>query len=484
MDKLLTVKEAAEFLSIYPQNLYKLIAKRQIPFIKKLGIGYRIRPSDLKRWMEEGSSHYPIIGEILPKFDISLDGYDKLFLERRTELKGSIRWSYPFGSVLMRKTKKGEEKYYIDYQVDSYRVRKVVKGARTRAEAVKVLNAEVADAMRGQYPFNRASIGFFEMCELFLEKYSKPKKKSWKKADRVYIRNLKEFFGDIKLAKITPLSIEEYKIKRLKVGVKKKGAKKKKLENSSLNRELSCLRKIFNKAIDWGYAVENPMKKVDFLPEDESYRKRILSEDEEVRLLESAESYLKPLLLVALYTGMRKGEIFNLKWQDVDFEKREITVTKSKSGKQRRIPINTVLFNLLYAHKVQNGKSEYVFTNPKTGKPYSDIKKSFSSALEEAGIEDFHFHDLRHTFASRLVRNGVDLNTVKELMGHYSITTTQRYLHSQAKEKMHAVESLAGQKKENVLQWQKSVKSVAADDEVDLITSSFSGSYEDVKGVH
>jgi integrase len=452
--------------------------------LKIPGVGIRFEKEELDKWLNESSCKSSRFAEVLPKFDIALDGYDKLFLERRTELKGAIRWSYPFGSVLMRKTKKGEEKYYIDYQVDSHRVRKVVKGAKTRAEAVKVLNVEVADAMRGQYPFYRANIGFFEMCELFLEKYSKPKKKSWKKADRVYIRNLKEYFGDIKLLKISPLKIEEYKINRLKEGVKKKGAKKKKLENSSLNRELSCLRKIFNKAIDWGYAVDNPMKKVDFLPEDESYRNRVLSEDEEVRLLEVAESYLKPLFLVALYTGMRKGEIFNLKWQDVDFEKCEITVTKSKSGKQRRIPINTVLFNLLYAHKFQNGKSEYVFTNPKTGKPYNDIKKSFTSALEEAGIEDFHFHDLRHTFASRLVRNGVDLNTVKELMGHYSITTTQRYLHSQAKEKMQAVESLAGQKKESILQWQKSVKPVVEDDESDLVTFSFSGSYEDVKGVH
>ena len=125
-----------------------------------------------------------------------------------------------------------------------------------------------------------------------------------------------------------------------------------------------------------------------------------------------------------------------------------------------------------------------MFTNPRTVKPYNDIKRSFGSACEEAGIEDFHFHDLRHTFASRLVRNGVDLNTVKELMGHYSITTTQRYLHSQAKEKMQAVESLAGQKKEIVLQWQKSVKSVVDDDESDLVTSSFSGSYDGVKGVH
>ena len=481
-EELLTVREASESFHIHPTELYE--RKHEIGFIKRPGIPILFPRKNLEKWLEEGCNKPAQLAEVLPKFNIFLAGYDKLFLERRTEMKGAIRWSYPFGSVLMRKTKKGEERYYIDYQVDSYRVRKVVKGARTRAEAVKVLNAEVADAMRGQYPFKRASIGFFEMCELFLEKYSKPKKKSWKKADRVYICNLKEFFGDIKLAKISPLMIEEYKIERLKKGVKREGAKKKKLENSSLNRELSCLRKIFNKAIDWGYAVENPMKKVDFLPEDESYRKRVLTEDEELRLLEVAEPYLKSLILVALYTGMRKGEIFNLKWQDVDFEESEITVTKSKSGKDRCISINSVLLNLLYAQKAQNGESEYVFTNPKTGKPYTDIKRSFTSACEKAGIEDLHFHDLRHTFASRLVRNGFDLNTVKELMGHYSITTTQRYLHSQAEEKMRAVESLVGQKKKNVLQWQKSVKPVADDDESDLVTSSFSGSYDDVKGVH
>jgi len=120
-----------------------------------------------------------------------------------------------------------------------------------------------------------------------------------------------------------------------------------------------------------------------------------------------------------------------------------------------------------------SSKLYYVFINPNIGKPYVDIKRAFRSACNGAGIEDFHFHDLRHTFASRLVRNGVDLNTVKELMGHASITTTQRYLHSQAKEKRQAVETLAGQTKNIDLECQKNGKSAIADVEAEIVTPSY-----------
>ena len=118
----------------------------------------------------------------------------------------------------------------------------------------------------------------------------------------------------------------------------------------------------------------------------------------------------------------------------------------------------------------------YVFINSKTGKPYVDIKRAFRTACIRAGINDFHFHDLRHDFASRLIRNGVDLNTVKELMGHASITTTQRYLHSQAKEKRQAVEGLAGQVKKFDLECQKNDKSAIADVEAEIVTPSYLGS--------
>jgi len=146
--------------------------------------------------------------------------------------------------------------------------------------------------------------------------------------------------------------------------------------------------------------------------------------------------------MVALNTGMRKGEIFKLKWQNVDFDRREIRIPESKSGRERKIPINSNLYHELYGQRLQDGQNEYVFVNPGTGEPYVDIKRSFDTACKRAGVEDLRFHDLRHTFATRLARRGVDLVLVKELMGHASIVTTQRYLHSQASEKMRAVETL------------------------------------------
>jgi len=129
-EELLTVREASESFHIHPTELYE--RKHEIGFIKRPGIPILFPRKNLEKWLEEGCNKPAQLAEVLPKFNIFLAGYDKLFLERRTEMKGAIRWSYPFGSVLMRKTKKGEERYYIDYQVDSYRVRKVVKGARTR----------------------------------------------------------------------------------------------------------------------------------------------------------------------------------------------------------------------------------------------------------------------------------------------------------------------------------------------------------------
>ena len=192
--------------------------------------------------------------------------------------------------------------------------------------------------------------------------------------------------------------------------------------------------------------------------EKENIRERVLTEDEEELLLEADDSRIKPILIVALNTGMRKGEIFKLKWKDVDFEKREIKIPMSKSGKERRIPINSILINLLYTLKAENGQNEFVFTNLKTGKPYVDIKRSFDSACKRAGIENLRFHDLRHSFATRLARRGVDLVIVKELMGHASIVTTQRYLHSQASEKALAVETLTKKQQKSPLPWQMNGK--------------------------
>ena len=215
------------------------------------------------------------------------------------------------------------------------------------------------------------------------------------------------------------------------------------------------------------------MRKVKFFPENCNLRERVLKEEEEKQLFEAATPHLKPILAVALYTGMRRGEVLKLRWQHVDFEDREIMVVESKSGKARTLPINSFLFHLLYGLRHRDGKSEFVFVNHERGKPFVEIKRAFNGACKRAEIKDLRFHDLRHTFASRLARNGVDLNTVKELMGHASITTTQRYLHSQAKEKRQAVETLAGQEKNFDLECQKNVKSATADVKTDVATPSY-----------
>ena len=249
MDHLLTVKEAASYMRVHPNTVYKGIKGGIIPAYKISRVGTRLKKNDLDELTLKCATKLSNLSEVLPKFDITLAGYDKLFLERRTEVNGTVRYKYPFGSVLVRKTKNKEERYYIHYQVDGQRVRKALKGVRTRAEAVKVLNAEVSDAQRGNYHFQRKKIKFNDMAELYLEKYAKPKKRSWKSTDRAYIRNMMPVFHDLKLAKISPLMIENYKIERLKNGKGRKPGEK--VSNSTINRELQCLRKMFNKAISY-----------------------------------------------------------------------------------------------------------------------------------------------------------------------------------------------------------------------------------------
>jgi integrase len=169
---------------------------------------------------------------------------------------------------------------------------------------------------------------------------------------------------------------------------------------------------------------------------------RILTEAEEDILLEACSDTLRPIIVVALNTGMRRAEILNLKWNQIDFEDRKIRVEKTKSGKVRFVPVNNNLFYVLKSLRAESGQSPFVFLSPKTGKPYLDMKTGFKGACKRAGISDLRFHDLRHTFASRLVEKNVDIETVKELLGHHSITITQRYTHSSDDRKKAAVELL------------------------------------------
>ena len=431
--KLLTLTEGAVLLRLHPNTVYRLVKQGEIPFIQGVGRRIRLRASDLNRWLVDRSYTPPKAVLAMPP--LALSGYDKVGLQEVTELSnGGKRWSYGIGSVILRKTITGEERYYVDYQVGKRRVRKAVRGARTRADAVRVLNSEIGEAYRSVNKLKAevTDIRFDEMAELFMEKFSKPNKKSWKTTDWVFLRRLVPVFGKKMLSEITVENVEEYKANRLSSGLKK----------SSVNREISCLRKVFNVAKAWRYAEENPVCNVKLFSENESLRERELLEPEETRLLQACSGHLRPILIVALNTGMRRGEIFKLKWADVDVEKREIRIAESKSGKMRFLPTNSALLGLLKSLMGQAKSEGHIFLNPESGKPYTDVKRAFDGACRRAGVKNLRFHDLRHTFASRLVRRGADLKIVQELMGHASIVTTQRYLHVLGKEKLAAVERL------------------------------------------
>ncbi len=238
-------------------------------------------------------------------------------------------------------------------------------------------------------------------------------------------------FGHMRLSEITPRKIERYRQNRQGIG----------RSNVTINRELAFLRNVFSMAVRWGQAETNPVKEVKLSREDNS-RMRFLTDAEEERLLAECKPHIYRVVVAGIHTGFRKGELLSLKWGNVNFDQRLISVEAgyAKNGEPRSVPMTRRLTTMLEEIRVDD-PSAPVFLNS-LGKPYREVKRSFNSAVKRARIEDFVFHDLRHTFASRLVMAGVDLTTVKELMGHKTLSMTMRYAHLSPEHRRAAIEVL------------------------------------------
>ena len=210
---------------------------------------------------------------------------------------------------------------------------------------------------------------------------------------------------------------------------------------ADVNRTLSVLRHLLSKAVEWDMLEHSPFRKVKGLfYKENNKRLRFLTKEESERLLQNCKDYLHPIVITALNTGMRKGEILSLKWAQI--RNGFIYLTTTKTNEPRQIPINKTL-QALFQSLPRHIKSDFVFCD-RNGKPFGDIKKSFNAALKKAGIVDFHFHDLRHTFASWMVMRGASLKAVAEILGHSDIATTQRYAHLSEGYIKEAVELLDG----------------------------------------
>lgn len=196
---------------------------------------------------------------------------------------------------------------------------------------------------------------------------------------------------------------------------------------------------MFNKAVEWRRLESSPLKNVKKFKEP-NFKFRVLTLEEMKALIDVAENHLKPIVIIALNTGMRRGEILGLKWENINLSKRSIHVEDSKAGRARDIPMNSLVIEALSTIPQD---SEYIFFNPMTGRPIQDVKKAFKTACENAKIKDLRFHDLRHSAATRMVEAGVDLVTVSKILGHSSIQMTMRYAHPTPENMRMAVEKLA-----------------------------------------
>jgi integrase len=314
--------------------------------------------------------------------------------------------------------------WYIDYYVNGIRKREKTGTSKKQAETF-LAKKQTQIAENKFLDIDRIErVKLKDFVALFIDSYSKPNKSSWKD-DRNRLSTVIRHFGDnAYLDEITPYQIEQFKKQKLQEGTKP----------STVNRYLTILKTMYKKAIEWGNAKENPLDNVKHFRED-NQRLRFLEEEEIARLLEACTPYLKPIVITALNSGMRRGEIFGLKWSDVDFKRRIISIHKTKNNETKVLPMNNLIVNTL-ARVREHSTSEDVF-------PVKEIRKDFSNALKYAKISHCRFHDLRHTFASHLVMKGVDLMTVKELLGHKSIKMTERYSHLSQGHKIKAVEAIS-----------------------------------------
>ncbi len=288
--------------------------------------------------------------------------------------------------------------------------------------------------------------------EFFVEKYLpyvKSYKRSWDTDESMIRNHLVTRLGGKRMSAISPPDVAVF-VEAMKAASYAPG---------TCNRALVLLRYGFELALRWKVpGIEsNPVKEIKNLKDDNKIE-RFLTQDQTVRLLaavrQSESEMLQHIVLFLIYTGARKREVLDAKWQDIDWSQKSWRIPKTKSGKIRHVPLSSGAIELLQNLKSRievnelsnsNGAVDLarpIFANPKTGEPYVSFFYSWNAARIRAGLPDLRVHDLRHSFASFLVNAGRSLYEVQELLGHADIRTTSRYAHLSRERLFAAVEAV------------------------------------------
>jgi integrase len=301
--------------------------------------------------------------------------------------------------------------WYIGFRFHGERYREMIGPSRKGAETViakrkaQIAEGKFLDIRRAPVP-----ITFYDLAKEYRAWAKTNKKASTCSREVCIMRSLDAHFKGKHIHEITTRDIEEWKSQREKT-----------CKPASVNRELALLKHMLSMAVRWKSLKESPAKEVKRL-KGEGRRVRYLMPDEVQTLLSSCKDWLRPVLTLAVHTGMRKGELLSLTWPQVNLEQGIITLLDTKNGERRDIPMDETVKGILKEIPVDG---ELVFSN-RNGKRIDGafLYLAFYEALKKSGITDFRFHDLRHTFASNLIMSGMDLNTVRELLGHKDLKMT------------------------------------------------------------
>jgi integrase len=308
----------------------------------------------------------------------------------------------------------------------------------SRTAAGEIARVKRAGILKGELGIGgpkRADLALDKAAELFLTWAEANKRRRTIRTYRQCVDRVKAAFPGRCLGEISAFDLERYKRARIATGV-----------TVMVNRELACLRALYNRCREWGkYDGDNPAARVKALRESAG-RIRFLEPAEEAALLASAAEPLRTMVLVGVHAGLRlQSEALTLRWPDVDLKRGLVTVQAAyaKSGKTRSVPLNRPLRAALAALRERAPKAaEYVFAR-RDGSPYRSIRTTFQTACRRAGLKDVTPHVLRHTFASRLAMAGVDPRTIQELGGWSSLAMVERYTHLSPTHKAEAVERIA-----------------------------------------
>lgn len=350
----------------------------------------------------------------------------------------------------------------------------IITAAQAREKAIEILN----NVHKGIEPIPQKGMNKPKTLREFIESDYKPWVLAHHKRGDETLAALNRCFNTMyskPLIEITPALLEQWRVKRVNAGT----------AQATINRNITTLKAVITKAVEWGFLKENTLRNLKQFKIDRSPKVRYLSVDEEIRLRQAllerenqlkrervsanqwrrtrnyslypefAENeffdYLMPMVLISINTGLRRGELFNLTWEMVDISERSLILASeiTKNGTSRYIPLNDEAYNIMkQLYKKSPLKNGLVFPS-KNEQPFNHVKRSWASLLEKSQITQFRWHDLRHHFASKLVMAGVDLNTVRELLGHSDLKMTLRYAHLAPEYKINAVKKIDWSVQEN-----------------------------------